>query len=82
MLNEPYKRDHKMPFKDRKLQEQFDNILDTFTGADGGVKFVYLRLMLEELERRSDESNDPHAEQLLAIIGQFSRMIDVASMVT
>lgn len=68
-----------MTFKDRKLQEQFDNIMDTFGAADGGIKFIKLRQLLEELERRSDEEADQTAEKLLQIVGQFSRMIDVAN---
>jgi hypothetical protein len=68
-----------MTFKDRKLQEQFDNIMDTFGATDGGIKFIKLRQLLEELERRSDEEADQIAEKLIQIVGQFSRMIDVAN---
>lgn len=68
-----------MAFRNHKLQDQFSNILNTFTGADGGIRFAQFRFMLERLETQVDDYDDPHAEKLLEIVGQFSRMIDAAS---
>lgn len=68
-----------MAFRNSNLQEHFDNILDTFTGADGGVKFVLFKSLLADLERRLYDEDDQIAGQLLELVNQFSRFIDSAN---
>ena len=63
--------------KSEKYQKQFDNILDCFTGADGGGSFINLRVMLEEMEHQ-EEMGDIPAAQVLQIFSNFSRLIDTA----
>ena len=57
-----------------KLQQEIQNIMDTFTGADGGVSFMQLRWMLEAFER----DDKPAAKTLLRMVSNFSRLIDIA----
>ena len=57
-----------------KLQAEIDNIMDTFTGADGGVSFMQLRWMLEALEEKDDSAS----KTLLRMVSNFSRLIEVA----
>jgi len=52
-----------------------DNIMDCFTGTDGGVSFVNLRFLLEGMEKEDTDS----AEAVLDIMRKFSRLIDVAN---
>src|SRR3990172_12576077 len=44
-----------------KLREQsnsaFQNILDTMTGADGGVRFLYFKVLIEEMDKRAGEGD-------------------------
>lgn len=36
-------------FQSEELNDDFQDILDTFSGADGGISFVKLRLLLERI---------------------------------
>ncbi len=56
----------------------FDNILDTFSGSDGGVGFVRLQALVEQLERQAD-MGDAAAEPVIQVVHQFSLQIDVAN---
>lgn len=59
-------------------QQSFDNILDTFSGADGGGRFVMFKSMLEALSNQADEG-DKAAGQLMEIVVRFSRLIDIST---
>lgn len=59
-----------------ELQRAFENILDTLTGADGGVKFMAYKAGLEEMSKRESEG-DRQAAEVLAIVVRFSRLLDV-----
>ena len=56
-------------------KDQFDNILDCFTGADGGVRFVNLRAALEQFDKEAVEGNEDSAE-CLCVLSMFSKFID------
>ncbi len=64
-----------------KLREKsnaaFQNILDTMTGSDGGVRFVYFKALIEEIDKLAEEG-DADAATLIEVMMRFSRMIDVA----
>lgn len=64
-------------FQTAELNDDFQTILDTFSGADGGISFVKLRVLLEEIERKSI-SGDVYAEEILKVVKRFRRLIDVA----
>ena len=55
----------------------FQNILDTMTGADGGVRFIHLKVLIEEMDKRA-ALGDLGAESIIEVIKQFSRLINVA----
>jgi len=57
------------------VNEEIENILDCFTGADGGISFIMFRTLMEQLK---DEDTDA-ARQLEHIVRQFSTLIDVAN---
>ena len=59
-----------------ETQKHFDNILDTMTGADGGIRFVQLKVMLEDLDNRED---DEAAGHLVRMMTNFSRLINIAN---
>lgn len=63
-------------FESEQLRLEFKNIVDTFSGVDGGIKFVKLRVLLESLEKQID--SDAAAKDIIKIMSQFSRLIDVA----
>ena len=58
------------------IQLAMENILDTFTGADGGIKFVMLRNALDAFEIKAG-TGDKASEKILEVITDFSRLIDV-----
>ena len=64
-------------FKSEQLQKEFDNILDTFSGTDGGIRFIKLQCFLKEFENRSETESS--ARQILDVMSRFSKLIDVAN---
>ena len=63
-----------MKFKTEELQNHFDNILNTFTGADGGFKFIMLQRTLNSLEESMLAGNGK-ADQVLSLVRRFSNLI-------
>ena len=63
-----------------QTQADFDNILDCFTGADGGVRFAQLLALVRELDTRA-AVGDSAAQRVLNTLGQLSRLIDVADTI-
>jgi hypothetical protein len=61
-----------------KLDNDFETITDCFTGADGGVSFVRLQSLLEEMEKRAN-AGDMVADKVLGTIYQMARLIQVAN---
>ena len=59
-------------------KEALDNMMDTFTGADGCVKFVLMRNTLIALDKQACDG-DVESQTLIDIFTQFSRLIDVFS---
>lgn len=62
----------------KETKEAFDNITDTFTGGNGGVRFLKVKFLIEEMDKRS-ESGDADAHQIIRVIEQFSRLINFAN---
>ena len=54
-----------------ETKKHFLNILDTFSGTDGGVSFVKLKTALEEW----DKAEDPAGKELLKMMINFSKII-------
>ena len=63
----------------RKLaKDQFNNILDCMTGADGAIRFMKLRTLLDRMDAEAAEGNEDSAE-VLCVLSMFSKLIDYAS---
>lgn len=62
-------------------EKAFQNILDCFTGADGGIAFINTKLLIEEIDKRAEEQTpDGHAaSQVIDVVLRFSKLIDVAN---
>lgn len=63
-------------FESEQLRLEFKNIVYTFFGADGGIKFIKLRILLESLEKQID--SDIVAKGIVEVMSKFSRLIDAA----
>jgi len=59
-------------------KQAFQQILDTFSGADGGISFVLLKTLVEELDQRA-ESGDQAAQRIVEVVYQFARLINLAN---
>ena len=60
-----------------KTQKDFDNILDTFSGADGGIGFMGFRCLMEDMDAKAAKG-DAGAAQVVAIMEKFSKLLDIA----
>ena len=60
-----------------KTKAALDNILDTMTGSDGCIKFLFYTNFIKAMDKRAKEG-DKDAEKIIEIIIQFSRLIDVS----
>ena len=58
------------------VKRDLENIMDCFSGADGGIKFARAKFALEEFEAQAKDG-DKSSEILLEIVGRFSRLLDV-----
>lgn len=53
------------------------NVLDTFTGADGGAGFVSFRHLIEDMETKAG-NGDQSATEVIKILLRFSKLLDTA----
>lgn len=60
-----------------ETESHFINILDTFSGADGGISFVQMRRLIEDMDKKAAKGDKP-AQEVILIMKRFSRMIDTA----
>lgn len=58
-------------------KEAFDYITETFGGADGGLRFLKLRAMLECMDRQA-AAGDTVSDDVILIMRRFERLIKVA----
>jgi hypothetical protein len=61
----------------QKTEMEFMNILDTLTGADGGVTFIRLKGLIEEMDRQA-AAGDSAALEVIKIVHLFNKLIDIA----
>jgi hypothetical protein len=64
----------------QEYQDALDNILDTFTGADGGAKFLYVKILITNMSIKV-ANGDKAAKEVLDVLINFSRLIDIAEKV-
>lgn len=62
----------------QELDAAFQNILDCFTGADGGGSFMDFKIMIEDLERQAIEERDVAAAEIIQSLYRFNRLINIA----
>ncbi len=60
------------------LKAELNNIMDCFTGADGGVTFFKVKCGLEDLEKQG-KKGDIEAREILKTVTRFSQLINVLS---
>lgn len=57
-----------------KTAEAFLSIMECFNGADGGAKFLFLRSLVEEMDKQA-EAGDRAAEKIVGIVTTFNNLI-------
>jgi hypothetical protein len=67
-----------MKTTNQKLDQDFGAIVDCFTCADGGLEFIRLQSLLEEMEKRAN-AGDQAADKVLGAVYQMARLIKVAN---
>ena len=67
-----------MQFNSEECQRHFDNILNTMTGADGGVRFYTLLRTLLNMEELAMNGN-AKANEVLNVMVRFSHLINVVN---
>lgn len=60
-----------------ELAKTIDNIVDVFTGADGGVDFVKFRILIACLDKQK-ANGDLAAKKILNVVFQFSQLLNIA----
>lgn len=60
-----------------KLKEAINDIMDTFAGADGGISFVNLRSILENMDKEAGNGN-LSAQEILEVVYRFHRLVKMA----
>lgn len=60
----------------QEKQEAFQNIVDCFTGEDGGVKFTFVKKRFDEIDKTAIEG-DKASQEIMEIMVRFSRLINV-----
>jgi hypothetical protein len=60
-----------------ETKKAFDNILDTMTGVDGGVRFIFFMTFIKNFDQRA-EDGDIIADKVIDVMKRFSNLIDVS----
>jgi hypothetical protein len=64
-----------------KTKAEFDYILDTFSGTDGGVRFVKFQALIVEMDKRYEEGTGRESYdsgKILDIMSKFKHLIEIA----
>lgn len=63
-------------------KQAIDNIMDVFTGADGGVDFVMFKGFIETLDYQAQQDSNPSlnisSNKILEVLFRFSKLLDIA----
>jgi len=59
------------------MQEAFEHLLDTFTGADGGTGIYALMRFCSQLDKQAADG-DKDAAEILSCVTRLSRLINIA----
>ena len=52
-------------------------LMDVFTGADGGLEYLNLRILINGLAEKADAGDEP-AEKILELMYRFERLVHAA----
>lgn len=62
----------------QEIDKIFQRIIDVFSGADGGVLFVQLKCLIEEMDKQA-QNGDENAEQVLTVtLRSFDKLLNAA----
>ena len=64
-------------FKTPEVQRAWDNFIDVFACADGGVDLIKLRSFIDQYDRLAD--SDRSAGQIIDVIYKFNRLVEIAT---
>jgi len=65
---------------EKQIQELLEPTLECFSGADGGVSFIKLKVLLNEMQKKSNEG-DTKATEILLVAKRFSKLIELVKKV-
>lgn len=63
-----------------ETQVDVENILDCFSGADGGASFLALCSLIRHMDKQA-VAGDEGAIKIIGIVNRFAKLIDVAKKV-
>lgn len=61
-------------------KKAFDKITDCFSCADGGLQFVKMKSLIEEMARQADAGDEP-ARMVMDVMNKFAKLIDAADAI-
>ncbi len=67
-------------YSDSNIEYCLNNIVDTFTGADGGIKFVNFQSLIRSMDVKA-ANGDEKAKDIISIMTTFSKLIDVSNSI-
>lgn len=65
-----------MFFKDKKLEKSIHDLLDIFTGSDGGVQFLIIQRTLEVIEQRALDG-DEASKKIIQEVKKASKLFNI-----
>ena len=60
----------------KEKKEALQNIIDCFTGADGGGKFAILNASLDIIDKQAAKGDKP-SQEIMEIMVKFSKLLNV-----
>lgn len=66
-----------MTLQDKNLQEDINLILDTFTGADGGVSFMAFQMIVRDLDSKKEFKD----KTMLKVVTDFAKFLRGSKMI-
>jgi len=65
-----------MFFKDKEIERALQNLMDIFTGADGGVQFIVIQRTLETIEQQA-LAGDEASKKIIQEVKRASKLFDI-----
>ena len=61
-----------------QVEQAIDTMLDCFGGADGGMSFVKMKILAQEMSRQAEEEGSESALEVCQVILRMEKFIKVA----